>query len=288
MDGLKILCSQCVRRLRDPSIVRTHRQVQIARSLIKKQHHPNCDETSRCPWIVVIDIQQLHVDEATPLQLPHSFSRKVGRPGKSDIAATVPIDEDAAMIEPRLRHDDRSKRISYKARRKTVPPADIVVAGPIGNHLSVCNRAHRLRNKIPVVRLHHIPLSGVHENVSMSGEHIIQGAVPQWFGNVVPVRKMHAAPEHQIALDVVDSRVPFEMLGGNSDWNSYRRGVHQRSIDIDRKYVWHRSTNLVLQRCVTRCRAADHERQTEGARENPSTPRSRWRGTHGRPSEQPV
>ena len=47
----------------------------------------------------------------------------------------------------------------------------------------------------------------------MSCEHVVQRAVPQRFWNVVPVREMHAAPERQIELHVIDGRVPFDAFG---------------------------------------------------------------------------
>ena len=119
------------------------------------------------------------------------------------------------MIEPRLGHHDRRERIGDKARRKTVSTADIVVPGPIRNHLSIRDGAHRLRHKVPVPRVHRIPLPGIHEDVSMPCEHVVQRAVPQRLWDVVPVGEMHAAPERQIALYVVDSRVSFDMLGAD-------------------------------------------------------------------------
>ena len=38
-----------------------------------------------------------------------------------------------------------------------------VVAGPIGHHLPVCDRAHRLRHAIPIGRLHAIPRTRVYQ-----------------------------------------------------------------------------------------------------------------------------
>ena len=61
----------------------------------------------------------------------------------------------------------------------------------------------------------------------MSCEHVVERAVPQRLRDVVPVREMHAAPERQIALHVVDSRVSFDTLGAESDRDGYRRGVDE-------------------------------------------------------------
>ena len=211
----------------------------------------------------------MHVDKAALVQLPHSFSGEAGRAGKADVPAPVPIDEEPSVIEPRLGHDDRRERIRHKAWRKPVSTADIVVPSPIRNHLPIRHRAHRLWHKIPVARVHCIPLTRIREDVSMSCEHVVERAVPQRLRDVVPVCEMHAAPERQIALHVVDSRVSFDMLGAESDRDGYRRGVDQGGIDVDRRRVWHRCTNLMLQPRVTRRRAADHERQTEKARREP-------------------
>ena len=66
----------------------------------------------------------------------------------------------------------------------------------------------------------------------MSFEHVVEAAVTQRLRDVVPVREMHAAPERQIALYVVDGRVSFDTFGGNSDRDGYaasrRPSQHRR------------------------------------------------------------
>ena len=114
MDDLKILRAQCVECTRDSSVVRADCQIQIAGSLIEKESHPNRHEACRDPRVVVIDIRQMHVDEAKLVQLPHSISGEVRRSGKADVPAAVSIDEEPSMIEPRLGHDDRRERIGDK------------------------------------------------------------------------------------------------------------------------------------------------------------------------------
>src|SRR5688572_21048874 len=60
-------------------------------------------------------------------------------------------------------HDsDMTIAVGHTPRRKTVLAANIVVAGPIRNHLSVRHRAHRLGHEVPVARAHRIPRH-VHE-----------------------------------------------------------------------------------------------------------------------------
>ena len=102
------------------------------------------------------------------MELAQSFPSELGGTGEPGVVALVAIDEESTVIDPRLGHDDRRKCVRHKARRKPVSTSDIVVARPIRHHLSVRNRAHRLRHKIPIACAHRIPLAGIHQNVSMS------------------------------------------------------------------------------------------------------------------------
>ena len=82
----------------------------------------------------------------------------------------------------------------------------------------------------------------------MSGDHVVQRAVPQWLRNVVPRRKVHVAPERQVALDGVDRRVQFHAFIGDCDRDRYRRRIDARGIEIDRRWVGHRCADMVPQR----------------------------------------
>ena len=58
-------------------VVRADCHIQIAGSLIEKKCHPNGDEPCRDPWIVIIGIRQIHVEQAKFVQLSHSFSGEI-------------------------------------------------------------------------------------------------------------------------------------------------------------------------------------------------------------------
>jgi hypothetical protein len=58
--------------------------------------------------------------------------------------------------------------------------------------------------------VHRIALTWIHEDVPMPCEHGVERPALQRLRNVVPVCKMHAAPERQIALHVADRRVSFD------------------------------------------------------------------------------
>jgi len=118
--------------------------------------------------IVVVVIRDVHIDEPELMELAQSLPCELGGAGQPDVAALVPIDEESTVIEPRLGHDDRRQCVRHKTRRKSVSTSDIVVARPIRKHLSIRNRAHRLWHKIPIAYTHRIPLTRIHEEVSMS------------------------------------------------------------------------------------------------------------------------
>ena len=225
MHSLEIRRPRCIERVPDSSVIRAHRQVEVTAGFIEHQGHPDGDEACRGPRIVVVVIRHVHVDQAEPMELAQSFPCEVGGAGKPDIVAPVPIDEESAVIEPRLGHDDRRKCVRHEARRKPVSTSDIVVASPIRNHLSIRNRAHGLWHKIPVACTHRIPLTRIHQDVSMSRQHLVQSAVPERFWHVVPIREMHAAPECQIELHVIDVRVPLDAFGAKGESYGYRRRV---------------------------------------------------------------
>ena len=247
MHSVEIRSARRIERVPDSSVIRAHRQIQVTAGFIEQQGHPDGNEACRDPRIVVVVIRHVHVDKAEPMELAQSFPCEVGGAGKPDIAAPVPIDEESTVIEPRLGHDDRRKCVRHQARGKPVSTADIVVASPIRNHLSIRNRAHGLWHKIPVACTHRIPLTRIHQDVSMSRQHVVQSAVPERFWHVVPIGEMHAAPEREIEPHVINGRVPLDAFGAKGEGDGYRRRVTQCGVDVDWRYLRRRCGNLMLQ-----------------------------------------
>ncbi len=235
MHGAEILGAERIERIPDSSVIRTHRQVEVTIGFAEQQRHPNGNEACRDPRVVVLVVRHVHIDRAEPMELAQSFPREVGGACKPDVAALSPIDEDSPVIEPGFGHDDRRKCVRHKTRGKPVSATDIVVAGPIRNHVPIGHGAHRLWHEIPVASTHGIPLPGIHQDRTISRKHRVQRAMPQRLWHVVPIREMHAAPEREIAPHVVGGRVPFEAFPADRDRDGYRRRVSQCGVDVDRR-----------------------------------------------------
>ena len=115
MHHVEICRSRRVERVLDPSVVGTHRDVEVTAGFIKHQGHPDGNEACRSPRIVVVVIRDVHIDKPESTELAQSFPCEVGGAGKPDVLALVSIDEERAVVEPRLGHDDRRKCVRHQA-----------------------------------------------------------------------------------------------------------------------------------------------------------------------------
>jgi hypothetical protein len=92
--------------VRDSAIIGTYRDVQIAVSFVEQERHPDSDEARSHPWIVVVTVGELDINSPAFVKISESLTREVGGAGKSNVAASIPIDRESPVIEPRFGHDD--------------------------------------------------------------------------------------------------------------------------------------------------------------------------------------
>jgi hypothetical protein len=73
------------------------------------------------------------------------------------------------MLKPGFGHHDRRQRIADGARVQFIAFAHTIETRPVGDHLTVRERANRLGNGIPVVRGHRVPDPWPAATVSVTG-----------------------------------------------------------------------------------------------------------------------
>ena len=104
----------------------------------------------------------------------------------------------------------------------------------------------------------------------MPVEHPVERTGSKRFRHLVPVRQMHASPQRQVGLKIVDSGRPLEPFVGDGDRDGYRRAVDEGGVDVDRRYGGSGCSDLMLQPEVSSRDGGDRQQDAEQqAREPP-------------------
>ncbi len=259
MHRLEIGRAQTVVRVGDATVVCPDGDVEVASGFVEEQGHPEGHEARCLPGIEIVGVRQINVDGSPRVQLSQPLPCELGRSTEPDVAAAVAIGVLASMLEPRLRHDNRRQRVGHEPRRQCVALADVVVTGPIRDHLPVRDRSHGLRHTIPIVFVHRVPGGRTHENVTMPLEHVVQRLLSHRFRHAVPVGEAHAPPQHEIVADIVRGRTPGDQLVARAERDDDGRRIHEQRGDVDRRDRGQPDVEISLQPEVTDGRGIDEQ-----------------------------
>ena len=194
--------------------------------------------------------RQYQACHATPSPtLWRNRSRAIfGRPSEADVTTSVPVDQHTPMDrtgDPG--HDDGRHSVGDGVAWQAVLTSDAVITGPICHHFAVCDRAHRLRYRIPIGRVHVIPCPRSDQNCPVLIDHSVEAFASKWIGYRVPFSKMHPAPQVNVRSDVIGDGGPRNRLSADGEQHGDRCGVDQPAAQIGRRHFRQRRVECMTQ-----------------------------------------
>ncbi len=233
MDHLQVLGPPCVAGVQDAAMVGADGEIQITGCFTEQQVHPDRDKSCRRPGVEILVIGKSDVHEAVAFQLSEPLTGVVGGAAEADVPRAVRVDQEPAMIEPRLAHHDRLQDLGYRPRGERPAIADTVEPGPVRDHVTKRHGPDRLRHKIPVAGGHGVPRPRVVQDAPVFDQHAAERGFPELEWDLVPVRQMHHAPEVDAVTDIIDGRGEGSPSASNGPGHDKWRDVGERVVQVD-------------------------------------------------------
>lgn len=177
------------------------------------------------PGVEIVVVGDREVDVGLRVPGRHDAARVGGGSGQPEVARAISVDEERAMLEPRLGHDDGLHHIDHLVPLQLEECTDGLGARPVFQDAENRDGPHGLRDDVPVCCRHLRPARvGMHDGTA-AGEQGTQRRRTVVCGQLVPVLEVHAGPQGMVAHPEVPGSDHRELLPGGCVGHVYRRRV---------------------------------------------------------------